>query len=463
MRKLIQCVQYDNKNVNALQTIKAIKQAGFNGVFLQWYDKDWQFSQEEQFKLCKELGLSVEFCHLGYRGINNIWLEGVDGDNLTNQYLKDLDDLSKLGVKMVCMHLTSKSEAPAPSKIGIERLKKVVECARTRHIKIAFENTKIWGYLEYVFGHLNYDNMGVCYDSGHCHYHFNDKFSWKKFKNKIFAVHLHNNDQTDDLHLLPFDNKGTIDWKKLIKNLKEANYTGPITLESCYRYHYLDLSLEDFYKESQKQAKKLREMLDKKQGALYLTSGGFLDGQRGPNCDKIIIGACKNKKVMFVDNATLTGSNVKGISNILSNFKSIKSKVEQRTLTKDNLQDIFNFDVLYLTGGDCTPLIELSNSSDMKKIFLKYLRQGGTIIGESAGSMIFGKDLKWSYDVKKGTKPKYDVVLPTYKGLGLVNVNFFPHWNKVNDQLREKMLNYEKVNNIKITKVCDDEFITKKY
>ena len=39
---------------------------------------------------------------------------------------------------------------------------------------------------------------------------------FNKFKNRIFAVHLHDNDQSDDQHLLPFD--GTIDWNKTIKN-----------------------------------------------------------------------------------------------------------------------------------------------------------------------------------------------------------------------------------------------------
>lgn len=127
-------------------------------------------------------------------------------------------------------------------------------------------------------------------------------------------------------------------------------------------------------------------MFEDKKGTLYLTSGGFLDGQRGPHCDKIIIEACANKKVMFVDNATLTGSNVKGIANILGNFNSINSQTKQITLTKNNLQEIYNYDALYITGGDCTPLIELANSSDLKNVFLNYLKQGGIIIGESAGS-----------------------------------------------------------------------------
>ena len=88
MTKYIQCVQNDNKNVTPQETIYAIKNAGFDGVFLQWYNKDWDFSQQEQLNLCRKLGLEIPFVHLGYKGINNIWLEAEDGENLVKNYLK---------------------------------------------------------------------------------------------------------------------------------------------------------------------------------------------------------------------------------------------------------------------------------------------------------------------------------------------------------------------------------------
>ena len=52
---------------------------------------------------------------------------------------------------------------------------------------------------------------------------------FEKFKDRIFAVHLHDNDKSDDLHLMPFD--GTIDWNKLLTDLKNAHYEACITLE----------------------------------------------------------------------------------------------------------------------------------------------------------------------------------------------------------------------------------------
>lgn len=124
--KYYQCVQKDNQNVTTQETIFAIKNAGFDGVFIQWYNKpaEGYLSQEEQLTLCRKLGLEVLFAHLGYKGINNIWLDGEEGDELVKNYLKDLDACKSNNINMVVMHLTSKSVAPEPNLIGVERLQK---------------------------------------------------------------------------------------------------------------------------------------------------------------------------------------------------------------------------------------------------------------------------------------------------------------------------------------------------
>lgn len=258
MREICQCVSNHNKNVTATQTIDAIKNAGFKSVFVQWYDHDVEPSEQEQLDYCRKLGLKIEFAHLGYDGLNEIWVEGEAGENLVKKYIKNLEDCAKNKINLVIMHLQSKSVAPGPNEIGLERLQKVVDYAEKLNIKIAFENTKIFGYLEYIFDHIKNQNIGICFDIGHCHAFFNDKFSFDKFSGRIFAVHLHDNDRSDDLHLLPFD--GDIDWNYFIDELKNANYNGPVTLESCYKRQYLEESLEDFYKESYKRGEKLRDI-----------------------------------------------------------------------------------------------------------------------------------------------------------------------------------------------------------
>ena len=189
-----------------------------------------------------------------------MWKECDEGNKLVENYKKDIKICKQNNIPMVVMHLTSKKVAPNYNEIGLERIREIVNYAKELDIKVAFENTKIKGYLEYVIHNLDNDNVGICYDAGHCHVHFNDEFPYEMFKNKIFAVHLHDNDKSDDLHLLPFD--GTIDWEKVIKKLRDCNYEGPITLEPCYRYDYLNLTLDEFYKKAYEVGKKISNMFD---------------------------------------------------------------------------------------------------------------------------------------------------------------------------------------------------------
>ncbi len=252
-------VSNDNIDVNVFETINAIKNAGFKNVFIQWYNKDWNPSQEEQLRYIKECGLNVIFAHLGYQGINNLWLDNEIGNSLVERYKNDIRICKENNIPMIVMHLTSKSEAPQYNEVGLNRLKEIVDYAKELDIKVAFENTKIKGYLDYVIDNIDNENVGICFDSGHFHVHFDDDLDFDKFKNRIFAVHLHDNDKSDDLHLMPFD--GTLNWKEVINNLKKSNYNGPITMELCYRYEYLNMGINNFYKKGYEVGSKLNMML----------------------------------------------------------------------------------------------------------------------------------------------------------------------------------------------------------
>ena len=260
MREIAVVVSNHNEGVTPFETIEAIKDAGFKNVFIQWYNKEWECSQEDQLKYIKKLGLNIIFAHLGYQNINAIWEEGEVGDKLTNRFINDIKICKENGIDMVIMHPTTKFIAPIYNEIGLNRIKKIVKYAKKLDVKVAFENLKIKGYIDYIIKNMDNDNVGICYDAGHCHAHFNDEFDWNLFKNRIFAIHLHDNDGTDDQHLLPFD--GNIEWKEVIKKLKEANYNGPITLELCYRREYFKNSLKDFYKKAYEIGNKLLQMFE---------------------------------------------------------------------------------------------------------------------------------------------------------------------------------------------------------
>ncbi len=256
----------NNSTCNPIDTIDAISEAGFKNAFVQWYDKKtWKVSQEEQVKYARSKGLNIIFVHLGYDNINDIWLSEEEYNlkkcNNVERYKKDIKDVHDLGIDLVIMHLTSKFVAPPFCEASLNRIKEIVNYAESLNVKIAFENTKIKGYLEYVLANIKSKNIGVCYDIGHDHAHFKDTYDFSFFKNKFFAVHLHDNHGEDDEHLLPFD--GTIDYEKQIKSLKENGYNGYTTLELKYQKKYSDMSLKEFYKEAFKRGKLLQKMFNK--------------------------------------------------------------------------------------------------------------------------------------------------------------------------------------------------------
>ena len=119
------------------------------------------------------------------------------------------------------MHPTTKDKAPMYGKIGLDRIRKITEYANNLGVKVAFENTRIRGYLEYILENIKDENVGFCFDSGHFHARFKDEFDTVERCVRIFAIHLHDNIRIDDLHLLPFD--GTIDWKFFRKTIAIPN------------------------------------------------------------------------------------------------------------------------------------------------------------------------------------------------------------------------------------------------
>lgn len=255
-------VSNDNATASVFETIDAVKYAGFKNVFVQWYDNPWAVSQEEQLAYIRQSGLNVIFAHLGYQTINDIWREGEKGDRLVERYIKNITDCEKNEIPMVVIHLSSKSVAPSYGEIGLKRLRTIADYAESINMKVAFENNKIPGYPDYVIENLKNKNVGLCFDVGHWHAHFKDELDFKKFKDRVFAIHLHDNNGQDDLHLMPFD--GTVNWKLAIEKIKECNYKGPVTLEICYNRQYKELYIDEFYSRGYEIGNILAEQFDKK-------------------------------------------------------------------------------------------------------------------------------------------------------------------------------------------------------
>ena len=61
MNNLAVCITNDNKTVTVYETIDAVVNAGFKNVFIQWYDQNFEVSQEEQLKYIKSKNKNARF------------------------------------------------------------------------------------------------------------------------------------------------------------------------------------------------------------------------------------------------------------------------------------------------------------------------------------------------------------------------------------------------------------------
>lgn len=199
---------------------------------------------------------------------------------------------------------------------------------------------------------------------------------------------------------------------------------------------------------------------DEKIANIILTSNGFHNSsKRSKEIDIMFENVAKGKRVVIILNATKEGSNTQNIEDVKQNFKKIGAKeVKVLTINKENQSEIFKYDVIYTMGGDPRILLEDFNEYNFKSYLIKFLEKG-IYIGESAGAMILCDNLKWVWDIKKGTKPKYDILPKTFEGLGLVKERIYPHYNKIHEEQKIKTDKYEKEYNTKITRLNDGEFI----
>ncbi len=185
---------------------------------------------------------------------------------------------------------------------------------------------------------------------------------------------------------------------------------------------------------------------------IVLTSSGIT----GTNFSiKFLDKYIKDKNILVVDNGTIGTSNYEKRLNNVNKFYEYNAKdVKLLTINKDNQNIILNYDICYMMGGSIANLLDLLQTTDIKNILTKFLNTG-IYIGESAGSLILDENVKWYFNLKKGTKPKYDKQFDSYNGLGFISKHIYPHYNKADEEMIQKINNY----NEQIYPLNDGEYL----
>lgn len=222
-------VDYFGYNLSPRERMKAIRQAGFDGVILLWADY-FDADYKDFPKYAEKESLYVENTHAPYMQANTIWDDTITGQEYTSHIIRCIEDCSIYNIPTLVMHPINGITPLPQNDIGIDRFKKIIESAEKFNVNIAIENQGNPEYIDLVFKNIQSNRLFFCFDSGHENFYSPHLDLLDLYGDQLIALHLHDNNGTDDTHALPFT--GTVDWDRIAIKLEKINYTGAIALET---------------------------------------------------------------------------------------------------------------------------------------------------------------------------------------------------------------------------------------
>ncbi len=236
MKKSI-CFDY-RYDSSPLERIGLIQEAGFGGVYLHS-----QYNPAEYIDIIRGASdLEIESLHLPYkklregktidaRHVNALWRDETESRAYADELVREVEFAARHGIGIVVMHVTGGDTPPPMNENGIRSIGRVLSACEKNGIVLCLENLRRLDYLDYVFANLASDKLMFCFDSGHanCMTKNLDSFPWEKYRQKLYYLHLSDNNGLADQHLPPFS--GSIEWDGLIKKVCGYNSGLALTLE----------------------------------------------------------------------------------------------------------------------------------------------------------------------------------------------------------------------------------------
>lgn len=264
MKRKLGIVSECIKEMDPVKTLDLIKATGFDCFFTGLKNPD---DIRALVAHGREIGLPCESLHAPFKGINNMWLAGLDYLGVMNDMKRAVDSAAENEIPVVVVHTSSGWDAPQITDLGLSRFDELVLYATEKKVTLAFENLRKVGNLAYfVDRYEKMEYVRFCYDCGHEHCYTKTVRWMDIFKRKMVTTHIHDNfgrgDEPEghpDLHMLPFE--GNLDFEKMVRKLDEYGFAGSLNLEvGNDRHGYDAMTPEAFLATCYERAKKISEM-----------------------------------------------------------------------------------------------------------------------------------------------------------------------------------------------------------
>lgn len=216
------------------ERLRLIRKSGFSHTFL------WMGNQEpmvesglahEMPAMTADAGLAIDHVHAPYDNANAFWSESpAERDTAIDENLELIEYCGRHSISCIVLHVT-KGPMPPPSRTeGVEIFRRLGEEAASSGIRLALENTRVTGRVDFILNELPLESLGLCYDSSHdTLYAGTPGVVLGKWAHRLVTTHFSDTDGQADVHWLPM--KGIVDWDA-VSSAYPASHQGPVMIEA---------------------------------------------------------------------------------------------------------------------------------------------------------------------------------------------------------------------------------------
>ena len=214
-----------------------------------WVQPDWRETAERRRKFCDERGIVFNQSHapFSFNWANNDLAENIAKPRIE----RSIEIAGLMGVKIAVVHpihwFEYKGHEEEARRINLEYYRGLIPVARNAGVKIAVENmgqkevkrkcisddvgSRVADLASYI-DELDSEWIVACLDLGHCSLIGEEAQDAIRYlgKDRLKALHTHDNSYTGDDHQLP--GMGKMDWNAIMQALKDIGYEGELTYEA---------------------------------------------------------------------------------------------------------------------------------------------------------------------------------------------------------------------------------------
>lgn len=211
------------------ERIKMVSKAGFDGVLISYPDPN-EIDQNWLKKCLQDNNLKIIMIHSRYDEsvLDKFWECGEIGDKVEKDYIDQLNNCKDFAPVHMIYHFNA-SKNVKYTKIGSERISRMLKVANSLGITICSENLYLDDMQTSILEDFRQENMKMCYDCGHENFLTPKANILERFGDDIVETHLHDNHGLTDEHK-PIG-EGNIDYDKIAQKLSKLSETLPLCLE----------------------------------------------------------------------------------------------------------------------------------------------------------------------------------------------------------------------------------------